>query len=282
MTEPLAHRPDPPEAGYEARELLRRLDRTRYPELDGLSREAIYGHGDNMAPGGLFLAARMLRSAELAAGSLILDVAAGRGDSSVFLARRLDALVLSFDLWIDAAYVRDKVAAQGLRGRVVPLNLDATRELPFPTDYFDGLFCMQALHSFGTDPVTLERLVRLVRPGGVLMIGGTTFSHEPGPDGLAEVYRRTAGWDAEYESYHSPGWWREHLLGTGMLDVLECTELSDGPILWEDEILQHGQRAGWTEEWHRRAAWLVEQVLYGRTHEPYLTHFVATARRCDS
>ena len=26
------------------------------------------------------------------------------------------------------------------------------QEFPFPDDYFQAFFCMQALHSFGTDP----------------------------------------------------------------------------------------------------------------------------------
>ncbi len=70
-------------------DLLRRLDRRDYPELDRYSWEEIYGHGDNMAPGGLYLAARMTRSAKLKPEDLVLDVGCGKGDSSLFLAQHL-------------------------------------------------------------------------------------------------------------------------------------------------------------------------------------------------
>ena len=64
-----------------------------------------------------------------------------------------------------------------------------------------------------------------------------------------------------------------------MLRVIACSELEDGLIMWEDEILHHGQRAGWTEQWYRKDSWLIDQLLFSRDHVPYLTHFVATVER---
>ena len=29
-----------------------------------------------------------------------------------------------------------------------------------------------------------------------------------------------------------------------MVDVIMCAELEDGLVMWEDEVLHHGQRAG--------------------------------------
>ena len=36
------------------------------------------------------------------------------------------------------------------------------------------------------------------------------------------------------------------------MDVSESRKLAEGLIMWEDEVLYHGERAGWTEEWLAR------------------------------
>ncbi len=266
-------------ARWSTTDLLRRLDRRDYPELDRYSWEEIYGHGDNMAPGGLYLAAKMARSSRLKSDELVLDVGCGKGDSSLFLAQHLGTRVVCFDLWTPASFLSRKVADRGYRSQVLPLDLDATKRLPFPDDYFDAVFCMQTLHSFGADVAVLRNLLRHLKPGGRLLVGGTCFSQEPDEKGLPQIYSRTDGWDAEYGNYHSPSWWRKQFLSTGLVEVVECSRLEDGLIMWEDEVLHHGDRAGWTAEWHRKAQWLVEQLLFSRDHSPSLTHYIATLEK---
>ncbi|MFQ5527945.1 MAG: SAM-dependent methyltransferase [Thermoanaerobaculia bacterium] len=258
------------------RDIFRRLDPRDYPGVTDYSWNAIYGHGDNMAPGGLYLAERMTRSSNLEPGAVVLDVGCGKGDSSLFLARNFGVRVICFDLWTSSSLLTRKIERQGFASQVLPLDLDATERLPFADGYFDAIFCMQALHSFGGDAAVLRGLLEHLKPGGRFHVGGTCFDQEPADGKLPPIYSQTDGWDAEYSTYHSPSWWRELFLATGMVDVLECTELADGLVMWEDEILHHGESAGWTEAWHRNAKWLVDQVLFSRNHTPSLTHFVAT------
>ena len=265
-------KPDP-------RDLFRRLDRRKYPEVDAYSWEEIYGHGDNGGPGGLYLAARMTRVASLKSGDLVLDVACGKGDSSLFLVDQFGVRVVCFDLWTSSSFLSRKFDVRGHRSEVIALDLDASKPLPFPEDYFDAMFCMQALHCFGTDVATLRRLLKHLKPGGRLLVGGTCFDREPTDKGLPAIYSRDDGWDTGYSNYHSPTWWKSLFLKTGMVDVIECSELDDGLVMWEDEVLHHGQRAGWTAEWYRKAKWLVDQVLFSRDHAPALTHYVATLER---
>ena len=271
--------PSRPDIGESPRDLFRRLDRRSYPEVADYSWEEIYGHGDNMAPGGLYLAARMARAGNLSAADLVLDIGCGKGDSSLFLAERFGVTVICFDLWTPASFLSKKIAKKGLQSRVIPLDLDATAQLPFAEDYFDAMFCMQALHSFGSDTRVLRHLLRHLKPGGRFLVGGTCFNQEPSEGELPEIYTRTDGWDAEYATYHSPGWWGDHIEGTGMVDAIACSELGDGLVMWEDEVLHHGQRAGWSREWHLKARWLVDHLLYSRDHVPSLTHYMAAFER---
>lgn len=258
------------------RDVLRRLHPSDYPEVAGYSWDDIYGHGDNMAPGGLYLAGRMIRSAELEPGDTVLDIGCGKADSSLFLARHLGVRVICFDLWTPSSLLSAKIERHGCGPRVLPLDLDAAKPLPFPENYFDALFCMQALHSFGGEVSVLRSLLRHLKPGGRFYVGGTCFNQEIDEGRLPPIYSQTDGWDAEYRNYHSPSWWQELFMATGAVEVLECSELDDGLVMWEDEILYHGERAGWTTEWHRKAQWLINHVLYSRDDTPSLTHYVAS------
>jgi hypothetical protein len=49
--------------------------------------------------------------------------------------------------------------------------------------------------------------------------------------------------------------------------------------MWEDEVLCHGERAGWTEEWYSKSKWLIDQLFHSRGRRPSLTHYLITAQK---
>ena len=263
------------------RSSFRRLDLSDSPELTEYSRNEIYGGGDNMAPGGLYLAAVMARSMKLKKGDIVLDIGCGRGDSSIFLAKHFGVTVVCFDLWMSSKFLSRKIASKGYRNSVFPLDLDAAQDLPFPDDYFDAMFCMQALHSFGSKADVLRSLLRHLKPGGRFVVGGTCFNEEPRDGRLPEVFSHTDGWNAEYENYHSPSWWKILFESTRLVDVVDVRELSDGLVMWEDDVLSSGERAGWTEDWYNKSKWLIDQLVYSRDHRPSLTHYIANMQKKD-
>ena len=264
----------------QVRSSFRRLNPDDYPEVGDYPWDEVYGHGDNMAPGGLYLASRIARSLNLRKGDRVLDLACGKGDSSIFLAKHYGVSVVCFDAWTPATYLSRKIDAAGLGDSVLPLDLDANQRLPFPDDYFQAFFCMQALHSFGTDPDVVRRLLAHLAPGGLFGVGGTCFDREP-DDNLPEVFTETGGWDAEYRHYHSPPWWSALFEETRLVDVLACEELHDGLVMWEDDVLYNGERAGWSRSWFEKSKWLIDQIVFSRDHEPSLTHYVSTVRKKD-
>ncbi len=263
------------------RSSFRRLDERDYPELAEYSRNEIYGGGDNMAPGGLYLAAVMARSMNLKKDDIVLDIGCGRGESSIFMAEHFGVKVVSFDLWVSSTYLSRKFHRRGFRGAVFPVDLDASQPLPFPDDYFDAMFCMQALHSFGADANVLRRLLRHVKPGGRFVVGGTCFNEEPENGQLPEVFSPTDGWSAGYDSYHSPSWWKALFESTRLVDVVDSRELPDGLVMWEDDVLYSGERAGWTDSWYENSKWLIDQLVYSRDHRPSLTHYIANMQKKD-
>ena len=68
---PLTHAARPTEY---VRSSFRRLDSSDYPEVAEYSWNEIYGDGDNMAPGGLYLATVMARAMNLKKGDIVLDI----------------------------------------------------------------------------------------------------------------------------------------------------------------------------------------------------------------
>ncbi len=69
------------------------------------------------------------------------------------------------------------------------------------------------------------------------------------------------------------------MLESGMVKVIECLELDDGPAMWEDKLAYDLDRSGWTQEKIDSLRWKIDQILYGRERSPRFTFFVATVER---
>ena len=65
------------------------------------------------------------------------------------------------------------------------------------------------------------------------------------------------------------------------MDVVDSRELTDGLVMWEDDVLCSGERAGWTESWYEKSKWLIDQLIYSRDHHPSLTHYIAEMQKKD-
>ena len=259
---------------------FRRLDTDRHPRLRFMSRDEMYDDGRIMAPGGLYLASIMADALNLKPGARVLDLGCGRAQSSIFLASQFGVTVASVDLWISAEERADAVERAGLTDRIQNYQADIRRGLPIATESFDAIFCMQAFHTFATNPKLIDYLATLLKPGGQFCIAQTCFDVEIDP--LPTIFSQADGWHAQYNSYHSPGWWRNHVESRDGLDVCTCDELVDGDIYWEDDVLYHGDRDGWTPEFLARFSWLFAHILHGRLAQPRLTHFLLLASRSAS
>jgi ubiquinone/menaquinone biosynthesis C-methylase UbiE/uncharacterized protein YbaR (Trm112 family) len=96
-------------------------------------------------------------------GRLLLDVGAGSGRHS-YEAHRFGATVISVDVG-DAIHV----ARQNLPADVVTVQADA-ENLPFKDAVFDLVLAIGVLHHLPDPRRALERLARVVRPGGYVHI----------------------------------------------------------------------------------------------------------------
>lgn len=131
---------------------------------------------------------------------LVLDVATGTGRVPLALLEQPDfqgrvvALDLSRRMLTVAA---EKLAPYGER---VALMHRSAESLPFPDDTFDLVTCLEALEFMMAPRAVLDELVRVLRPGGMLVITnrqGTPArlmpGHTWGHDELARILRDDLG-----------------------------------------------------------------------------------------
>jgi SAM-dependent methyltransferase len=219
---------------------FRAPDRAHYPELAPYTRDELYE--DFFGGGGLYLATHMVRTLRLKPGDIVLDLGCGKGPTSIFLARHFDVKVVAVDLWTSATFLNDKFAARGYRDRIMPLNLDVTRDLPFAADYFDAIFCLNSFSFYGGRVEFLQHLLKHLKPGGQLCIGSEVLSDE---------------FTAE------------------QLHVEHCTELDDADAIYE-ELVRHEYEHNLDPF---DVDICLQQIEWGRTHRPRKTLFVLTARK---
>jgi SAM-dependent methyltransferase len=209
---------------------------------------------------------------------IVLDLGCGKGTSSVFLAQHYGVRVIAVDLWTDATQLNTTIGQRGLTTEIVPLNVDVRKSFPFADEYFDAIFCMNALPFFGGDVETLNRFATHLKPGGIFCVGGECLSNEFTFEQRAHppaAYNFMNGiWEGDFLKLHSPPWWESLFHQTDDLDVINCHELEDGRILYEERFISAPPVAysGFTPQQTRGIDRRI--IVYGRSHTPYMTLFL--------
>ena len=160
----------------------------------------------------------------------VLDLGCGRAASSIFLRREFGVQVWAIDLWFSVSENIQRIRDAGVEDGVFPIHADA-RSLPFATEFFHAVVCIDSFSYYGTDDLYLNYLAGFVRPGGQIGIAGAGLVREiEGP--LPEYLCRW--WTPELSSLHSASWWRRHWERTGIMDIDVADTMPDGWQRWLD------------------------------------------------
>ena len=120
----------------------------------------------------------------------ILDIACGTGDYSIAIARHAHpgTQVLGLDLTEGMLQVmRCKVARQGLSGRISTMQGNA-EQLQFVEDSFDRATIAFGIRNFEHREQALHEILRVLRPGGRLVILELSMPTIPVVRGLYRLY----------------------------------------------------------------------------------------------
>jgi len=165
---------------------------------------------------------------EFRPGMRVLDLGSGRAASSIFLRNEFGVEVWSTDLWFSATENRERIRAAGMEDGVHPIHADA-RSLPFASEFFDAIVCIDSFPYFGTDDLYLNYLARFVKPDGLIGVAGAGLVQEfdgPVPEHLKQF------WSQDLWSMHSAKWLRRHWERTGIVKIELAETMPDGGQLW--------------------------------------------------
>lgn len=167
--------------------------------------------GDSFHPGGLALTERLGTLVGLASESLVLDLACGRGDSALHLARTFGCRVLAVDLGREnVEYARLAAAQSGLAELVTVQVADAER-LALDSASFDVVICECAFCTFPDKTAAAAEIARVLRPGGRFGLSDLTRS---GP--LGSGLETLLAWLACIADARSIDDYVAHLTGVGL------------------------------------------------------------------
>lgn len=132
--------------------------------------------GASFHPGGLALTARLGERLALSPHDRVLDVACGRGDSAISLARRFGCHVTGVDFGpANIAEARSR-AEQEHVAELVRFETGDAERLDYPDASFDAVVCECAYCTFPDKAVAAREFIRVLTPGGRLGLSDLTRS----------------------------------------------------------------------------------------------------------
>jgi ubiquinone/menaquinone biosynthesis C-methylase UbiE len=178
-------------------------------QLDGIKagQQRMWASGNYVALGALIhpIAERLCETADLAAGSPVLDVATGSGNAAIAAARcGCDAVGIDYvPELLDRA--RARAEAEGLSVKFIEADAEA---LPFADASFDAVLSCVGVMFTPDHERAADELVRVCRPGGTIALANWS------PDGfVGAMFRTVAAHVPPLPGVRPPGLWgtEEHL-----------------------------------------------------------------------
>jgi SAM-dependent methyltransferase len=109
---------------------------------------------------------RLLPWLDLAAGRHVLEVASGSGGPALYLARTTGCRVTGIDANEAGVATASRLAAEAGEAERVRFRVaDACSELPFESDSFDALLCIDSMNHFPNRLAVFREWHRVLRPG---------------------------------------------------------------------------------------------------------------------
>jgi arsenite methyltransferase len=139
--------------------------------------------GDSFHPGGQRLTARLGNQMGLTSGVRVLDVASGKGDSAIFLAKQFGCRVVGVDFGSQNVVEANSRATAAQIAHLVSFVQGDAERLSFPDADFDAVICECAFCTFPNKQNAAAEFARVIRPGGLVGMSDLTRSG-PLPDDL--------------------------------------------------------------------------------------------------
>lgn len=266
----------------EIKKTLREIDKTKYPELKNYKKEDIWR---DIGPGGLYLVSLLGKELQLKNNSLVLDLGCGMAESSIYLAENYNVYIIAVDLWNNPTKIAEKIEKRNCKNKIIPLKLDASKNLPFAENYFDAIICINNLNFYATDLTVIKQIIKHLKNGGIFCSGGECLNEEFTPEQIKnppDVYNFAKDvWENDFLTSHSPLWWGKHIAKVDNLELIKSEEIVDGPRFYEEQALlaklTNYSIWGLTPEQGRELE--IKQIFFGRKNRQYMTNYKLVTRK---
>jgi ubiquinone/menaquinone biosynthesis C-methylase UbiE len=167
----------------------------------------------------------------------LLDIATGEGDFLLFL---LDSFS-SFDsaTGLDLNPENLKIARRKVGMQKIDLVQGNVRKLPFEDNYFDTVSVSNSLHHFDHPVKAIQNMLRVLVPGGLLVINEMIHEHlNPAQQAQFEYHSLKAEIDTSAGRYHRKIYTRDELmeiLNECLLEPAVVVISEDQPIIYSRE-----------------------------------------------
>jgi cyclopropane fatty-acyl-phospholipid synthase-like methyltransferase len=195
-----------------------------------------------MGPNPFMLGEELLNDHQIKEGATVLDLGSGQGVTSVFLAKEYGFKVYAGDLWSDPEENRKFFDSVGLSSeRIIPVKADA-ENLPFESEFFDAVVCIDSYNFFGRDEEYLDsKLVPHVKKNGYIYIalpGLKKDCHDNLPEELL------LSWTPELLDYlHDLPWWRSVFEKSNDAELISIKEMECNDLAWKDWLASDNEYA---------------------------------------
>ena len=165
----------------------------------------------------------------------ILDLGAGTGLSSLYLAQEYGAEVFATDLYADPTENYERFQSLGIANKIVPMTLDATQPLPFAKHYFDVIFSVGAYNMFGDTEEMLPNFISYVKKGGYIAVAFPGLKYDFGDNVPSEMQ---PFWNVPDVAKYIRGidWWKKLWSKTDGIEVISISEQVCHDIAWQEYL----------------------------------------------
>ncbi|MDR2209663.1 MAG: methyltransferase domain-containing protein [Azoarcus sp.] len=184
-----------------------------------------------MGPNAMRITEELASFLPLSPGMRILDLGCGKGISSILLAEKYDVSVFAADLWIEPTENAVRFTRLGLDAKIIPISVDATKEIPFAHEYFDMIVSVDSYQYYGDNETMLPKLLPFLKKGGIMAVAVPGFTK----DFSAEtIPRELQPYWAPNWHFYSRSWWQSLWSKEPGIAMMECREMDCCIQAWED------------------------------------------------
>jgi arsenite methyltransferase len=130
--------------------------------------------GESFHPGGLRLTRRLGERLGLNAGSIVLDVASGKGESAILLAETFGCEVIGIDFGVENVAQSITRARESNASARVSFRVGDAERIDFSDASFDAVICECAFCTFPDKQSAANEFVRVLKPGGKIGLSDLT------------------------------------------------------------------------------------------------------------